>query len=428
MLNRRWEALVLAMVAAPYCWSTSAFAGTTFGIYDARTLAMGGAAAASASNDNAQFYNAALLAFNDEIEERTRDSRFLLPIFAPQLSKSAFDIERVSSDALAPDLTDAVGAYNAAPGFETAGGAAAAASSLRRVMRELDGEELFGDIYAGIAVSEPGKFHGAGFFLGARFVAGGRSDINAQDLSLLEAYEEGLTFLASGGLEGAPHPELFDQSGALLDPVADLESTASASGVSITEVGVAIANDFQYRSNRVAFGIGFKMLDIDTFEDVERIVDDRIDTNRNEDSAVRFNMDLGLARNFGDRWRVGVAIKDVIPYDVDTALENSIRLRPRPRVGAAYTSDRLQLALDVDVVKNAPLSNEGATQEAALGVEWSIIEAMKLRAGLRTDLRGYRDPVASTGIGVIIYRLALDVAYAEGRNLRAAAVQLGWVF
>lgn len=428
MFNDRMGTLVAAFLASLCVLCTQAHAGTSFGIYDARTLAMGGAAAASADNSNAQFYNAALLAFNDEIEELTRDSRILLPILAPQLSKSAFDIERVSSDALAPDLTLAVDAYNAAPGPDTADAAAQAASSLRQVVGRLDQEDLFGDVYAGIAVSEPSEFRGAGFFLGTRFVAGGQSDVSAEDLSLLESYEEGLSFIASGGLEGSPRPELFDQNGALLDPVGDLESTAAAAGASIIEVGVAIADDFQFRGDRVAYGIAFKMLDIDTFEDVERIVDDRIDVDRNEESKVRFNVDLSVARDFGDRWRLGIAVKDAIPYDVDTALGTSIRLRPRPRVAAAYTTDSVQLALDVDVVKNAPLANEATTQEAALGFEWSLVDSFKLRAGLRGDLRGNRELIASTGLGVVIYRLALDLAYAEGSDLRAAALQLGWVF
>lgn len=428
MFNDRIGALSAALLASLWMACPTAHAGTSFGIYDARTLAMGGAAAASAGNSNAQFYNAALLAFNDKIEEETRDSRFLLPILAPQLSTSAFDIERVSSDALAPDLTRAVNAYNSAPSPVTAGDAAQAATSLRRAISRLEREDLFGDVYAGIAVSEPSKYRGAGFFLGTRFVAGGRSEISAEDLNLLQAYEEALSFIASSGATGAPRPELFDQNGALLDPINDLESTASAAGVSIVEVGVAIADDFHYRGDRVAFGIGFKMLDIDTFEDVERIVDDRIDVDRNAESKVRFNVDLGLARDFGERWRLGVAIKDAIPYDVDTALDSSIRLRPRPRVGAAYTTDRLQFALDLDVVKNAPLANEKPTQEAALGVEWSLIETLRVRAGLRGDLRSNRSLVASTGVGIVISRLALDVAYAEGADLRAAALQLGWVF
>lgn len=422
----RRHAVRALLLACLLC--SAAEAGTPFGIFDARTLAMGGTAAASANTDNAQFYNPALLAFNEEIEERTRDSRFLLPILAPQLSKSAFDAEEIVSDDLGEDLSRAIDAFNAAPNAGTAGDAAAAAGSLRRAAARLDDEDLFGDIYVGMALSEPGKFQGAGFFLGARFIAGGRTDVRAEDLDALAAYEEGLEFVASGGTAGAARPELFDAGGSLIDPVDGLESSAAAAGVSITEVGVAIGENFDVRGKPLAAGATFKMLDIDTFEDVERLVEDRIDVDRNEESVVRFNLDLGLAREFGERWRVGLAVKDAIPYNVETSLGNKIRLRPRPRAGLAYTADKLQVALDVDLINNEALANERATQEAAVGLEWSPLDGLRVRTGVRGDVRGVRDPVSSVGLGFVLKRLALDVAYAEGGDLRAAALQLGLVF
>ena len=408
--------------------ASRALGGVAFGIYDARTLAMGGAAVASANNDNAYFYNAALLAFNDEIEERTRDSRILLPIVTPQLSRSAFDVEEIAREDLGADLSGAIDAYNAAPGSGTARDAASKAAALRRAVASLENEDLFGDIYVGLAVSEPGKQRGAGFFLGTRFVAGGRSDVDAQDLETLAAYEEGLRFIASGGADGAARPELFDGSGTLIDPVNGLASAAAASGVSITEVGVAVSGHIRFRGTPLAAGVSFKVLDVDTFEDTERLVDDRIDVSRNEESKVRLNADLGIAKDLSERWRLGIAVKDAIPYDFRTSLGSKIRLRPRPRAAVAYAQGRVQTSLDLDLVQSKPLANERAIQDAALGVEWAAHESVKLRAGLRTDLRGGREPVASAGLGLVLSRLALDFAYAEGGDLRAAAVQLGLVF
>lgn len=409
-------------------FASRALGGVAFGIYDARTLAMGGAAVASASNDNAYFYNAALLAFNDDIEERTRDSRILLPILAPQLSRSSFDVEEIASEDLGADLSGAIESYNAAPGGDTAGEAAIAATALRRAVADLEGDDLFGDIYVGLAVSEPGKRRGAGFFLGTRFVAGGVNTVAAQDLETLAAYEEGLRFLASNGTDGAARPELFDGNGTLIDPVDGFESTAAASGVSITEVGVAVASNIAFRGSPLAAGISFKVLDVDTFEDTERLVDDRIDVSRNEESKVRLNVDLGVAKDLSARWRLGIAVKDAIPYDFETSLGSKIRLRPRPRAAVAYAVGRVQTSFDLDLVEVKPLANERATQDAALGVEWAAHERVKLRAGLRADLRGGREPVASAGLGVVFRRLAVDIAYAEGDDLRAAAVQLGLVF
>ena len=83
-------------------------------------MAMGGASVASANNDNAQFYNSALLAFNDEIEERTKDSRFWFPVIAPQISDSAIDAEEIHSDDVFDNISTNVAAFNAAPTPENA--------------------------------------------------------------------------------------------------------------------------------------------------------------------------------------------------------------------------------------------------------------------------------------------------------------------
>lgn len=403
-------------------------AGTSFGIYDARTLAMGGASVASATNDNAQFYNAALLAFNDEIEERTRDSRFLLPLIVPQLSRSTFDAEEIVNDDLGRDLSRVVDAFNAAPDAMSAQAVVDASTTLDRAVSDIAGEDLFGDVYVGLAISEPGKYQGAGFFLGVRLIAGGTTDVSDADLATLDAYQEGLLFIASGGTQGAARPELFDAGGALIDPIDDIDSSAQATGVAITEIGLAMSQQIQLFGKEVAAGISFKMMEIDTFEDVERLVDDRIDIDRNEESEVNVNMDLGLAKDFGERWRVGLAIKDVIPYSYETSLGTTVRLRPRPRIGAAYRTGSLQFALDADLIGNEPLGSEPETQEAAFGAEWAVGEAFKLRAGFRADLRGSRDSVASVGAGTVWKRLAVDVAYAEGGDMRAAALQFGLVF
>ena len=422
--------VLLAFVTGAFALFLSApgSAGTTFGIYDARTLAMGGASVASADTSNAQFYNAALLAFNDKIEEETRDSRFLLPLITPQVSQSVLDAEDIVSDDLGRDLSRAVNAFNAAPESLTAQNVVDASRLLDRAVAGIENDELFGDVYVGLAVTEPGQFQGAAFFVGARLLGGGTTDVTAEDLALLDDYQEGLLFVATNGAQGSAQPQLFDANGDLLDPVDSITSSASATGVAITELGVSLARQFDLFGSQVAGGISMKMLDVRTFQDVERLIDDRIDVDNDEESEVSFNMDLGLARDVGEHWRVGLAVKDVIPYSYRTESGASVRLRPRPRIGAAYQYRTFQFAADFDVIPNRSLGEEPETQEAALGGEWAPTDALRLRAGFRADLNGSRESVASIGAGFIWRRIAMDFAYAEGADLRAAALQFGWVF
>jgi hypothetical protein len=418
----------ILMLYCGFGFAAVSFAETTFGIFDARTMAMGGAAVASANNDNAQFYNAALLAFNDEIEERTQDSRFLIPILSPQVAQSLLTVEKIARNDSAQSISLAVQNFNTAPDPLTAQAVIDTTAGLDAALADIDGQHVFADIFFGFAVSEPGKFHGAGFFMGSRLLAGGRSSITAEDRALLVAYQDGVAFIASNGAQGVEHPELFDGNGALLDPVSDFDSSISASGVLITEAAVAMSKQFQVFGRPLAASLTFKVQRIDTYDDVTRVVDGRVDTDRNADFHGNVNFDAGVATDVGQHWRFGLAIKDIIPHNYDTAGTATIRLRPRVRLGAAFHTGRLLLAIDADVVENVPLGAEDPTQDLALGAEWSFGRPFKLRAGYRYDILRHRDPIASVGVGTVWKRLAIDTAYAVGTDARAAALQFGIVF
>jgi hypothetical protein len=403
-------------------------AGTTYGIYDARTMAMGGVSVASANNDNAQFYNAALLAFNEEIEERTQDGRLLFPLLIAQASDSAIELENISQDDPTSAIARAVDNFNANPGTQEAQAVVDATASLDASLSELEDEDLIADMYLGMGVSEPGKFQGAGFLLGARVLAGGESTITEADRAVLAAYQEGLTFVASGGTMGTEHPELFDANGALINPTGNFSSTATATGALITEIGVAMSKQFHWFGGPIAAGITFKVLDVETFEDVERIVDDRIDVDQNSEVETDVNLDVGLIKELGEHWRVGFAVKDIIPHNYRTSLGTIVRLRPRPRLGAAYHAGRLQIAADVDLIQIEPLGVESTAQEAAIGAEWTFDSPLRLRAGYRLDIRSNRDSILSAGVGTRWKRMVVDVAYAQGGDGKAAALQFGIAF
>ena len=424
----RRSTLIVLTSCFMFILSSPVTAGTSFGIYDARTLAMGGASVASANNDNAQFYNVALLAFNEEIEEKTQDSRFLFPMLVPQVAESAITIEQLSQDDPSQAITRAVSNFNATPDPMSAQAVIDVAASLDATLADIDGKDIFADVYFGLGISEPGKFQGAGYFMGTRLLAGGRSTVTAADRAALAAYQEGLTFIASGGAQGVAHPELFDANGALIDPGNDFDSSVGAAGAIITEAGVAMSRQIHLFGRPIAAGFSFKVQRVDTFEDVERVVDDRLDAEESSETDWNVNFDVGFVKEIGERWRVGLAIKDIIPNNHVTSLGTTIRLRPRPRIGTAYQAGRLQIAADVDLISNEPLGSERPTQEVAFGAEWAFGSPVKIRAGYRHDIQGNRDGIVSFGAGTVWKRLAVDLAYAGGSDARAAALQFGIVF
>ncbi len=189
-----------------------------------------------------------------------------------------------------------------------------------------------------------------------------------------------------------------------------------------------MSSQFQLFGGPIAAGISFKALEVETFEDSQRIVDDRIRVSQNNETETHVNADVGVVKELGDRWRIGLAVKDIVPHNYKTSLGTVVRLRPRARIGVSYQAGSLQIAADFDVVRSEPLGAEQPTQDAALGAEWVFGPVLKLRAGYRADVLGHRDGVASIGLGTRWKRLVADVAYAQSGDAKAAALQFGIAF
>ena len=400
---------------------------TDYGVYDSRALAMGGAMVAGGNNDNAIFYNPALLALYDEFEEDTLDSRFLFPLIVPQASDSGIELGELAADDTDLRLTQAVNDFNANPSAINAQAVVNITAEVQNAFIDLSKQDLLADIYIGLALSEPSKRQGGGFFLGSRIVGGGSSDVTTEDLTLLEDYQVGLAFVASAGAQGVAHPELFDANGNLLDPNANLNSSAEGRGAVITELGVAMSNEFKPWGKPIALGMTFKAMRIDAFEEVERIIEGGLGSAENETRHLTLNMDVGAAVTWGEHLRIGLAVKDVLPKNFETGLSNEIRLRARPRLGLAYKLSALSVAFDFDLEKTEPLGAESPSQTAALGSEWAVLPFARLRAGIKHDIEGSRGTVVSFGTGLTWKRFLFDLAYADG-DQRAAAFQFGYAF
>ncbi len=400
---------------------------TEFGIYDARGLAMAGASVASGDNTNALFYNPALLAFYEEFEEDTQDARFLFPVIAPQLSEASGALLETTSDDLDLALTGAIQLFNTDGSTQSAAQVASISASLAEALDGIGNQDLYTDVFVGLALSEPSKRQGGGFYLGSRIVGGGRATIDPADLALLDDYREGLEFIASNGTQGTAHPELFDGAGNLINPIGSLASSAEGRGALISELGVTFSNQFSWLSRPTALGGGAKVMRLDVFDEAEAIVQGDIGFSANRVSELHVNFDFGFAMQVTERFDLGLAVKDVLPKTVTTQSDVDVKFRARPRLGLAYQLPRLQLALDVDLDQTQPLGNEAEAQFVAFGLEWTVLPSVVIRGGSRQDVLGDRGGAWSTGLGLRWRRFLMDAAYVEG-DMRAAALQFGYAF
>ncbi len=401
--------------------------GAGYGIFDSRALGMGGATVAAASTDHAVFYNPALMAFHDEYEDESEEGRFYLPLLALQTTESVIDVEGFVEDNLDGRLSATINNFNANGDEDSARSVLAATTDVLEALDDIDNRDLSADIHLGLAITEPSKREGGGFFFGVRVLGGGLAEVADTDVALLQDYADTLTFSTSDGAEGEFHPELFDGAGNLVDPNDSLASSFDARGVTIVEAGVAFSREYTFYGQKVALGVSPKIWQVEVYETSQRLVEGRR-IRRNRKTYRSGNLDVGLALELGDQWRVGLAVKDIVSHNYQTQAGGVAKLRPRPRLGVAYQLQRLQLGLDLDLAASEPVGSEAALQEAALGAEWVVSSWMRLRGGYRHDLEGARDDIASLGLGFGWRSFLFDFSYAKGSDSRALGIQFGYTF
>lgn len=399
--------------------------GGGYGVYDTRTLSLGGTGVALGDINSGHFYNPALTAFHDGHEDRTRDGLHSFQVVVANLSEGADTAIDALDDDLEDRLSAAIDTLNNVPTPETARLGIAAARDLESVMRDLKDEIVDGEASVNYSISLPADREGGAFFIGTRLVAEGISDIREADLELLQDYVEALQFIESGGTLGQDHLELRDGEGRFIDPSSQISSSATGTAALISEIGVSMAKEFTLWRQPVSFGAAPKAVYLRVFDDRWQTVNDEFDSSGEEESELYFNLDLGVAATVAEAFRVGLAVKDLRRQTLVTPEGHSVTLESRSRLGLAYLSEVWRVGFDLDLAKTANLRGDGARQDMALGVEYSLLDQLQLRAGYRHDLEDSVADQFTFGCGWRPGRLALDLAYSGGDN-RGLGLHLGW--
>jgi hypothetical protein len=442
--------LLLRHLAALSCGLLSLSAlpanAVSYGIYDARGLAMGGTAVAAGTTSQAQFYNPALLSFHDKDEDDSRDGRVSFPNIVAQFSESVETALEAADDNLDEQLRSAVNNFNATPGSESAAQVASVSRDINDLLDDLGNQDLNLDAFVGFSVSEPSRREGGAFFFGVRALGAGASDISEADRALLNQYIEAMDVVAAGGSIGTINPALLDENGNLRDPVDELTSSGDVSALTIGEWGVSLAKEFEIDGDAISFGITPKLQRVDAYRDTLDVSSGITSSNdgarRFSDSQkthITFNADLGIAAIIEDHYRISVAVKDVLakefstqpqvdPDTGETLPAQIVQLKPRARLGFAYVNNNLTLGLDFDLRESTPLANEAPTKDLSLGIEYIAFDRLALRAGYREDQTNLRSSVASGGIGYQWGNAIFELSYAASSELEAGSLQFGWAF
>ncbi len=399
-----------------------------YGIYDARSLAMGGASVASGTGQHAQFSNPALLSTYVGKEENTRNGRVYLPTVVAQASSSVEDTLDVVDLELDDEINSAVVAFNTAPNAQNASTVATATQNLQTALTNLGSQDLDGDAFVGFSVSEPGDREGGSFYFGFRVIGDGRSTITQEDLDVLQSYIDSMNSIIAGAAPGALNPSLFDADGNLISPQDTVTSSALVSSLAIAEWGVSFSKEFEFLGQYIALGATPKIMRAEVYS--ENLTYANADLNYSEDKRNQFtvNLDIGAVWMIGEHFRLALASKDIAPKSFEGANGLIVETKARSRFGAAFVQKYISLGLDIDLQKNESLSGLLSTQDAALGMELSPLRWLDLRAGYRHDLEGVREDVLSAGLGFHTGRFVADLAFSTGSDRDGVGVQLGWTF
>lgn len=442
LLRRPLAATVLTLISMPGM-------AISYGVYDSRALAMGGSATAIGTHAQAAFYNPALLAFHDREEEAGRDGRVYLPSIVVQVSDATESAINAIDDELDRQLSSAINAFNTTPTIENAGLVAGSAQDLSDALDDIANQDLSIDSFIGFTISEPSNREGGAFYFGTRLIGGGLANVTGDDSALLDDYIDAMDQVAAGAdpaLVAAQYPQLINANGQLIDPTSRLTSNADVSALVISEWGMAMAKQFEWRDYAIAVGITPKLMRVDAFRDTADFndsldsaaagVDEFSDTQA---THITLNTDFGVAAIIKEHYRVSLTLKDAFeksftttqepdPITGEPAPELKVTLSSRARFGVGYVHEKFSVGLDYDLDEAKPMANEGGRQELSLGAEYMVFDGLALRAGYRSDQTGLRDNLISGGIGYQWKRFVVDVAYASGGDYRGGGLQLGWTF
>lgn len=214
-------------------------------------------------------------------------------------------------------------------------------------------------------------------------------------------------------------------SGGELNPptVGELTSEVEFVGANITEVSISAARRFIVGGEDIAFGVTPKIQSINIFEKTIGLAnaEDEMDLMsadpngyflNNTTSLMRVNVDFGAAKtwDFHGKVRAGIALKDLIPWTLESKSGTELLIRPKLRVGAAHETKFTKVAVDLDITENKPLKYGVPTRYFGLGAELNAWNWAALRAGYRANLSVEDSSVISGGIGITPFGVGLEVS------------------
>lgn len=389
-----------------------------FGTFDPRSMAMGGAGVAAGTSANAAFFNPALLATANKDEDFSLE----VPIISVRIADQDEFIDKLDTfqaNNTIDNFSNAITAYNAATPTEklttAKNSVITTGNALVAGLGTLSNRDLEMEVMAGAVAGIPSKKFAASVFVAGRVMGGMLLDITQTDLSNIQAVLDSLA-------TNTP-------PATITDPTNNMTSAALGRGAVITEVGVALAKEFDFLDG-IGVGVTPKFQKIDTFDYALNIETADVKFDEGKKAYNSFNLDAGVGKDFKNNWKAGAVIKNILPKSYTTARGNKLEMKPQVRVGAAHQTSWSMVTMDLDLLENDPIATgfDTPTQYAGIGVELDAFDLFQLRLGYRHNISDSDTSVATAGLGFSPFGVHVDLGVMAGNNEVALGVQTGFRF
>lgn len=352
------------MVSDIAAFTAPALAVSFFPI-DARSLSMGGTGVAGAKASSAGLFNPALLA----AQQQDADFSRVLPSVGAILDDQDDVLDTVDEiqNGSLEQTEQGIDNANADPSLGNVLSLGAAASALASDLPRLGSRPVNLEVGAGFGLGVPSRKIGVGLHANASLSAGVATRVNNADIVLLNQLS---AYASDGSFAGdCGDTAIFDASCQVRPLDEMMQSALTVVGVVIGEVGLSLAHEFQFGEQTLALGITPKIVQVDTINYTQVINSDEelgdvVDDDRYRREYSDFNIDIGVAKVFGEEGRTltaGLVVKNLIAQSYRTAADQfgrsyEISLEPQARAGLAKHWGAFNVAADLDLTRKTRAS------------------------------------------------------------------------
>jgi hypothetical protein len=362
------------LLASAVLLACHSFAATSY--MEARNDAMGGTGVASSHYGAAALANPALLTRSGP----TDDFSLILPSVGAQVSDPDKAVDTADDVKNLWDRFD-----NAVDNLSDVGGSA---SALRHKLEDLQDIHASGQAGASVVATVPGHTLPFAVVVKSWGTVSVNGNVTDHDLDYLDQIAAGV--ILSDAVD-----------------TGSLTSRAYGRAAVITDVGVAMAHEFETAGYTWSLGVTPKYQRVDLFNysvSVSEFDSYNFDADEYHNTKTGFNADVGLTAVLAASWSVGLSIQNLFPRAIDTNAVNgekeTFKINPLATVGSFWHNSVFTAGLDVDLTEGSRFTRDEKRQFAGLGGEINAWDWVQVRAGYRQNIAANEGSAFTAGLGI----------------------------